>query len=357
MQESLISKNCYLVAPRELEIREEEVVLGDLKEGYCVIRPLQFGICGSDLKYFLGHKSPEKLAKRLPLILGHEGVAEVIESKSSDFPPGEKVGVIPFLTCGKCIACSAGRENYCSDAGYMASTAHGLAQQYMIYPADLLRKIPANVDLDAATLVEPMTIAYRAYKDLDEVNPTDKVVILGTGAIGYLVVVMVSHFGRVSKEQLYYIGIEDEKLALAEGFATGINSRTDVGQQLLSELTEQLDVAFECLGGALAENHTLPILSSLLRPGGKLGIIGLEDAPVGFDLNGQRVEIEHLTNFVNNGQGDNGLSAVGDGSIHADAFVAKYVMGHAIAEFFRTLLLVDGFQERFIIFTGKDEKS
>src|SRR3990167_4041862 len=102
----------YLKTPKNLIQETKE--LAELTDGQALIKPLVTGICGSDVHYYLGHKDPKKLAERLPVILLHEGVAEVIEVKGkAEFTKGDKVVVIPFVACGQCSACLQGLENLC----------------------------------------------------------------------------------------------------------------------------------------------------------------------------------------------------------------------------------------------------
>ena len=64
------------------------------------------GICGSDMHAFLGHDE----RRPAPLILGHEAAGTIIDGPEN----GRRVTINPLVSCGKCSACLAGRENICA---------------------------------------------------------------------------------------------------------------------------------------------------------------------------------------------------------------------------------------------------
>ena len=80
--------------------------------GQALLRVLACGVCRTDLHVVDG----ELTRPKLPLVPGHEIVAEVVAS-AGRFSPGDRVGV-PWLgwTCGACPYCRAGRENLCDRA-------------------------------------------------------------------------------------------------------------------------------------------------------------------------------------------------------------------------------------------------
>src|SRR5215831_13912701 len=76
-----------------------------------VIRVRAAGVCGSDLLGFLG-----KSKKRVPpLILGHEigGEVAALGSAVKDLQKGQRVAIMPLITCGACVPCRRGRNSLC----------------------------------------------------------------------------------------------------------------------------------------------------------------------------------------------------------------------------------------------------
>src|SRR5262245_16962988 len=84
--------------------------------GQVLLRVRACGICRTDLHVVDGELKEPKL----PLIPGHQIVAEVVEIGEGveiPFAPGDRVGV-PWIgwTCGLCRFCRSGRENLCDTA-------------------------------------------------------------------------------------------------------------------------------------------------------------------------------------------------------------------------------------------------
>ena len=74
------------------------------------------GVCGSDLHMWHG-KDPRT---PLPIILGHEGVGEVVKSGEGvldaggcPVSPGDPIVWERSLTCGECYFCNRGEEYLC----------------------------------------------------------------------------------------------------------------------------------------------------------------------------------------------------------------------------------------------------
>src|SRR5260370_11169066 len=88
--------------------------------GQALVRVLACGVCRTDLHVADGELPDPKL----PLILGHEVVGEVLDAER--FPRGARIG-IPWLgwTCGACVFCKSGRENLCERARFTGYTLDG----------------------------------------------------------------------------------------------------------------------------------------------------------------------------------------------------------------------------------------
>src|SRR4030042_4314899 len=83
-----------------------------IKTGEALVRIRQVGICGSDLGAFKG----EHPLVTYPRILGHELSGEIAEisNRSMGFRIGDRVAILPYIECGKCVACRQGKTNCCT---------------------------------------------------------------------------------------------------------------------------------------------------------------------------------------------------------------------------------------------------
>ncbi len=93
-------------------LEEQQIEITALGAGDVLIRVKAAGICHSDAHYRAGISPVAKL----PMTLGHE-VAGVVEKTSADvigLSMGDRVCVHYLVTCGHCIFCRAGTEQFCT---------------------------------------------------------------------------------------------------------------------------------------------------------------------------------------------------------------------------------------------------
>src|ERR1700754_1721118 len=143
------------------------------------------GVCRTDLHIVDGELDKPKL----PLVLGHQIVGEVVEAGegAERFAPGERVGV-PWLgwTCGECRYCRSGRENLCDAAVF---TGHGIDGGYAeLTVADerFCFPLPDGFhDLQAAPLLCAGLIGYRA---LRLAGDAERLGFYGFGAAAHILV-------------------------------------------------------------------------------------------------------------------------------------------------------------------------
>src|SRR5436190_9262437 len=95
-------------------LRAAELEQPEPGEGQVLVRVHACGVCRTDLHIVDGELPDPKL----PLVPGHQIVAEVVEG-GERFAPGDRVG-IPWLgwTDGSCRYCTSGRANLCDNARF-----------------------------------------------------------------------------------------------------------------------------------------------------------------------------------------------------------------------------------------------
>ena len=170
-------------------IREKGVVeLIDVPDprpgpGQALVRPLQCGICGSDLHVYRGAwKGGGKL--------GHE-VCAVVEELGEGLagpPPGTRVCAECFYHCGQCRFCRQGDYNLCESISYLDAPEHSAMAERAVLPAGSLFAVPDELSDAAAMLVEPMAVSFHAVRRTG-VSRGASIGIIGAGTIGLLCVV------------------------------------------------------------------------------------------------------------------------------------------------------------------------
>lgn len=161
-----------------------------------LVRVRACGVCRTDLHIADGELSNPKL----PLILGHEIVGEVIRlgAEVEGLQVGERVG-IPWLgsTCGECSYCRSGRENLCDQAKFTGYTLDGGYAEYAVADARYLFRLPPHYsDEQVAPLLCAGLIGYRSYRLAREGMVGNRLGLYGFGAAAHILVQIAVHDGN-----------------------------------------------------------------------------------------------------------------------------------------------------------------
>jgi propanol-preferring alcohol dehydrogenase len=160
------------------------------REGQALLRVRACGVCRTDLHVLDGELPHPKL----PLVLGHEIVGEVVSS-AGRFAPGDRAGV-PWLgwTCGACAYCLAGRENLCDRALFTGYDLDGGYAELCVADERFCFPVPDGfADGQAAPLLCAGLIGYRS---LRLAGDAARVGLYGFGAAAHIVCQVALHQGR-----------------------------------------------------------------------------------------------------------------------------------------------------------------
>ena len=166
-------------------LRLAETPIPQPQPGQALIRVSACGVCRTDLHIVDG----ELPVPKLPLILGHEIVGQVVALGAGvdQVSVGARVGV-PWLgwTCGQCEACRKGRENLCDNARFTGYTLDGGYAEYAVADQRYIFRIPdLYSDVEAAPLLCAGLIGYRAYRLIGA--PFERLGLYGFGAAAHLI--------------------------------------------------------------------------------------------------------------------------------------------------------------------------
>ncbi len=253
------------------DIKLEQVPLPTItKSDHVLVEIKACGICGTDLKILEGgHPANDNT------ILGHEftGIVRDIGESVQDLEIGDRVVSDPNEKCGYCINCRKGLSSLCE---YMASgTTFGIFQdggfaKFCVLPRSTLFKLPANIDLTAAALIEPLSCAVHCH-NLADVKESDNVVIIGAGPMG-LIIESVIRMHPIKR--LISIEIDDWRgnKALELGADFFINPETQDVKTEIMRLTndEGADVIIDAVG----ISQTFEIATKIWAHGARLICFG-----------------------------------------------------------------------------------
>ena len=129
--------NVYrLVAPRVIEPVQLPMRIA---QDSVVVRPTYLSICNADMRYYLGNRSPEVLAKKLPMALIHEGIGRVVYDAQGKLKPKTNVVMLPNdpVEHSDVIA-----ENYLRSSRFCGSGYDGFMQELCVLPSSRVLELP-----------------------------------------------------------------------------------------------------------------------------------------------------------------------------------------------------------------------
>jgi len=170
------------------DMRLQDIPLPAPGEGGMTLRLRACAVCGSDARMFFN--GPTK-RYQLPIVLGHEFVAEVVElgQGTQGFAVGDRVGVNSVIPCLSCPPCASGKDNICDNEQLFGVHVPGGFAEYLWVPARMVHaggvsKIPVGVDDKAASLCEVVGCCLHGLGEVGGVASDDQVLVIGDGAVG-----------------------------------------------------------------------------------------------------------------------------------------------------------------------------
>lgn len=257
------------------DARVEEIAVPEPAPGELLVRVELAGICGTDIELFSGEMA--YYARGLthhPLRLGHEWTGRVVAvgSASEGLWVGRRVVGDTMLGCGECRACRAGRQHVCPHRREVGITDGwpGAMAEYALVPTRFAHYVPEHVGPTAAALVEPGANALRAVRATG-VGPGDRLLVVGDGTIGLLATLFAVDAGA----EVAVAGLRADRLALA--------SRLGAAQTLLADSLAPAQGpvpggGFDAVLDASTDRRSPATALSLVRPGGRVSLIGLAGA-------------------------------------------------------------------------------
>lgn len=248
-----------------------------------VVDVISCGLCHSDAHFHAGHVSlgaagdlpVTMLGMNPPLSLGHE-----IFGRISTFGPasgldesdiGRAVVVYPWIGCGHCVACRAGRDNECPTPqalGMQHPGGHGekvlVREAKYLVPADDLQEDYAGIFA---------CCGLTAYSALEKLDRRDGWIgIVGAGGVGTMALSIEK--GLRPDSQVTVLDINPAKLVAAkDNFGadrTANSGEEGIGPKLIEETGGFIGIV-----DFVGAQQTVDLAISLLRNGGTYVGVGL----------------------------------------------------------------------------------
>jgi len=275
-----------LTGLREMELRDVPEPTIE-KDTDVLLRVEMIGVCGSDVHYYETGRIGSQVVQ-YPYLVGHEcaGKVKQIGSAVTRVKAGDVVAVDPAISCCQCDQCKAGRPHTCRKLKFLGCPGQvdGCFCEYIVMPQRCCYPIGDSISSEQAVLSEPFAIGVYAVEQARP-NGDAKQAILGAGPIGLSCLVAAKTHGC---EAIYMTDKIAERVDIAKKAGAvwaGNPDRQDIVKEILEQQPLGLDVVYECAG----QQETLDEAVELLRPGGKLMLIGIpRDERVSFVIDRMR---------------------------------------------------------------------
>lgn len=209
-----------------------------IKVAYC-------GICGTDLHAYHGNMDARVGFER---ILGHEmsGTIAAIGDGVSGWSVGDPVVVRPLDPGAPNPATERGHDHISHNLKFIGLDSDGAFQELWNVPAFTLHKLPADLRLDHAALIEPVAVACHDVR-LSGLEAGEDVVVIGGGPIGILVAMVARDAGG----NVVISEVNPHRLEIAQklGFDTINPLESDLNAAIETRTNSKgADVVFEVSG-------------------------------------------------------------------------------------------------------------
>ncbi len=263
-----------LVAYGPGDYRLEEVNVPQVEREEILVKVEACGICAGDIKAYAGapsfwggEGSPKYIKE--PVIPGHEFIGHVValgEGVKGGFKIGDRVISEQIVPCWECMFCKTGRHWMCQKHdlyGFQYNVNGGMAPYMKFVKEALVYKVPDNIPIESAVLIEPYACSKHCI-DRSQMTNEDFVVLSGAGPLG---LGMVGCIKMKNPRKLIVLDLRDDRLALAKEFGADIvmNPAKDKVVDRIMEMTDGYgcDVYIEATGNAASVGQGLQAIRKM----------------------------------------------------------------------------------------------
>jgi scyllo-inosose 3-dehydrogenase len=266
--------------------------------GQVLLRVLACGVCGSDTHCYERDDDGYVLFSgpvRLPVVVGHEYTAEVLEVGPGvrNLRPGQLVVGEGMLYCGVCEACRVGQPNQCPDLDMLGFSSQGAYAEYLVADERMLWSLDGLAEalgdaVQAAewgALVEPVGCSYNGmFVSAGGIAPGAHVAVFGCGPIGLGAIALARAAGAATVLAFETVS-ERRDIAVAMGADAAWDPREVSASEVIRDRTRGwgADMIVEAAGAGLS---TIPEIERAFAPGGAMVYLGRtgERVPVMLDV-------------------------------------------------------------------------
>ncbi len=290
-------------------------------DGEVLVRVMAAGICHSDAHYRSGVGSTSH-----PLTLGHEVAGVVAATGRGVTTPrvGDRVCLHYLVTCGRCIDCRAGREQFCATGQMIGKDRDGGFAELIRVPARNAHPLPDTIPFEhGAIMMCSSATALHALRKA-RVHTGDTVAVFGVGGLGVSALQIARALGASA---VYAVDLNPAKLELASRLgAVPVDARSGDPVQAIRDATggRGVDAALELIGSAKVMEQAVQALA----PQGRAALAGLTRERLSIapyrDILGREAEISGVSDHLASEIGEL-MQLVARGALVLDEAVTRVV--------------------------------
>lgn len=250
-----------------------------------ILLKVQFcGVCGSDLHAYLNHAGYESVLKSVTF--GHElsGVVQTVGKDVQGWAEGEHATMIAIQAMDEeCRYVKEGWPQLSPSRRVQGLHLDGGMAEYIAVDQRFLIKLPQGMNMQAAALTEPLSVADHCVVNSSRIKQGDKIVVSGPGIIGMLCAIVARHHGA---EVVVSGTAADEKVRLSSARKIGFQTvQLDPDQPPLD--VQAKEIFGQEVDGMIEASGASPALANAwktVRTDGMVSIVALYGREVTMDM-------------------------------------------------------------------------
>lgn len=242
-----------LIVEKDGSLSIREVPTPKPSPNEALVKTIACGMCGTDIKVIHQEFKGFPLSS-YPLILGHEGVGEVVEigENVTSYKIGDKV-LLPFVDATDDMG-----------SAYGAMSEYGIVRDIAAFPPGEAPEV-AHAQTVLPTDLNPVeSVLFVTFREVLStvryfgIKPEDSIVIYGCGSVGQTFIKFLSLLGL---KQIIAVDIADEKLEIALALGAHKAFKNDVVKEVRAMYPEGVTHVLDAVGLPFVTNEAMKLLA------------------------------------------------------------------------------------------------
>ncbi|WP_256999342.1 zinc-binding dehydrogenase [Mammaliicoccus sciuri] len=192
-----------------------------------------------------------------------------MEKNVEDISIDDKVTIIPYVHCGKCLACRNNKTNCCQNIEVIGVHRDGGMTEYLSVPAQNVIEVN-DLPIHMSAMIEPLSIGAHGVNRAD-VQSGETVLVVGAGPIG----LGVARFSKLKGAKVIVVDLSAERLEFCKEWSecdeTIVVSPSIIDDILSVNDNEYPTIVFDATGNKKSMEQAF----NYVNHGGKIVYVGL----------------------------------------------------------------------------------